>query len=92
MFTLLFLYAIIILVLVIGAFFIVYHILRFSLTRSLGYFGAVFFGVVFAFLVAVNFMSFQSLDSEALFPELEMAPLLELPTTTTVTPSARNPW
>lgn len=91
MFTLFFLYSVILLVLVIGAFFIVYHILRFSLTRSLGYFGAVLFTVVFLFLVATNFISFQSLDSEALFPELEVVPLLELPTTT-VTPSTRNPW
>lgn len=91
MFTLLFLYSVILLVLVIGAFFIVYHILRFSLTRSLGYFGALLFGVVFLFFVALNFMSFQSLDSEALFPELEALPLLELPTTTVV-PSTRNPW
>jgi hypothetical protein len=91
MFTLLFLYSVILLVLVIGAFFIVYHILRFSLTLSLGYFGAVLFGVVFVFLTAINFISFQSLESEALFPELEALPLLELPAAT-VTHPARNPW
>ncbi len=91
MVTLFFLYGVIVLVLLIGAFFIVYHILHYSLTASLGYFGAVTFGTVFLFLLLINFFSFQAIESSSLIPALEIAPLLEIPQNAP-TPAARNPW
>lgn len=89
--TLIFLYGIIILVLIIGAFFIVYHILRYSLSDTLGYFGAGLFGAVFVFLLAFNFISFQALNTDQLVPTLEIAPLMDsgIPA---IAPTKNNPW
>lgn len=91
MFTLTLLYSIIILVLCVGAFFILFHILRYSLSEALGYFGALIFGGIFLFLVFVNFLSFQALDTENVVPELELGPLIPS-TATPGMPSSRNPW
>lgn len=89
--TLIFLYGIVILVLVIGAFFIIYHILRYSLSDALGYFGAGLFSVIFVFLLALNFLSFRSLGTKELLPALEIAPLLEN-ANPVLAPTKNNPW
>ena len=92
MFPLFFLYCIIVFVLAIGAFFIVYHILRYSLTLSLGYFGTVLFVTIFLFLLSINYVSFRSLDSTTALPALEVSPLLEMPAQSLTPTTTRNPW
>lgn len=88
--TLIFLYGVIILVLLVGAFFIVYHILRYSLNDALGRFGAVLFGAVFLFLLALNFFSFQSIETESVIPLFEVNSWLE---DAPALPAAKNnPW
>lgn len=91
MLTLFILYGIIILVLAIGAFFIVYHILKYSITPSLGYFGTLLFVTVLFFLLFINFVSFRSLETNPLLPDLEISPLLEAPSGRLV-PTSTNPW
>lgn len=89
--TLFLLYGIIVFMLFIGGFFILYHILRYSLTSSLGYFGAVLFGSVFLILLSINFASFQSLQDEIIIPSLTLSPLEDTPTPR-ILPSQNNPW
>jgi hypothetical protein len=85
------LYGILVLSLCVGAFFVIFHILRYSLTDSLGYFGVVFFGVVFFLLLFINFLSFQNLRVDEWLPELSSEKVL--PSATTL-PSLQknNPW
>lgn len=85
------LYILIVSVLLVGAFFILYHILRYSLTKTLGIFGALIFIIIFFFLLALNFFSFQSLSAEELLPGIELSPLLENQTMQ-LTPAKSNPW
>jgi hypothetical protein len=91
MFTLFLLYGLIILVLIAGAFVIVYHILRYSLTEPLKYFGVVLFGLVFLCLLTINFFSFQSLESVNDLPKLEIGPLMNN-SAPTLNPKQSNPW
>lgn len=91
MFSFLFLYGIIVLVLLVGAFFIVYHILRYSLSEALGYFGAIFFGSVLLVLLFINFISFQALDTESVVPEIDLGTVLPTDATPSITPT-RNSW
>lgn len=85
------LYGILLFTLFLGAFFILYHILRYSLSRSLGYFGAFIFVGVFLFLTFANFLSFQALEPTQFTPDFELGPVL--PDSLTVpSASTRNPW
>lgn len=93
MFTLILLYSLIVLMLFIGAAFIVYHILRYSLSDVFRYLGAMVFGFVFLALLSINFFSFQTVRSVSDFPLLETAPLMD----TAVPPllpsqTKSNPW
>lgn len=89
MLTLFLLYGIVVSVLLVAAFFIIYHILRYSLAEPLRYFGAALFGSVFFALLSINFLSFQALETTNNLPTLEISPLLENPA---LTPKQSNPW
>lgn len=89
--TLFFLYGVIIIVLLVGAFFIIYHILRYSLNDALGRFGATLFGAVFLFLLVFNFFSFQAIEAESVVPIFEINSLLE-DASPALVPTKNNPW
>ena len=85
-------YVLIVLVLCIGAFFIVYHLLRYSLSEALGYFGSLFFGTIFILLLFINYVSFQTLEASNTLPTIELGPLAPRGITPTLPSSQSNPW
>jgi hypothetical protein len=77
-----------------GAIFILYHLIRYSLDKTLGLVGAIFFSVIFCFLVVTNASFFLQLKPEQLLDETFTAPLA--PSTKFAphvkVPTRSNPW
>jgi hypothetical protein len=71
-----------------GAIFVLYHLLRYSLDKTLGLMGAVFFGVVFSALVIVNISFFTQINPEKIFNTVNQSELLP---TSKFTPQIQNP-
>jgi hypothetical protein len=77
-----------------GALFILYHLLRYSLSKTLGLMGVLFFSIIFCVLVVANVSTFRNIDLDKTFNGLDNTDFLPqskfAPTPKTSLPT--NPW
>jgi ABC-type protease/lipase transport system fused ATPase/permease subunit len=88
------LYFFFLLLLSFGAIFILYHLIRYSLDKTLGLMGAIFFSVIFCILVVTNIASFRQINFTKTFDgfnQQELLPQSKFAPNTKVSPSS-NPW
>ncbi len=77
----------------VGAVFVLYHLIRYSLDRTMGFMGALFFSVIFCILIIINLSFFSQLQPEKIFDNVNQKNLL--PASEFAPPMKRgttNPW
>jgi hypothetical protein len=89
-----FIYLFFLLLVSFGAIFILYHLLRYSLNKTLGFMGAIFFSVVFCILVVANIGTWRQVNFDKKlegFNQQDLLPQSKFAPSPKIKPTS-NPW
>jgi hypothetical protein len=76
-----------------GALFILYHLLRYSLNKTLGFMGAILFSVIFCILLVANIGAFVAIDTKDFIKNIDRELLVpESQFTPPTSHRQKNPW